>query len=169
MPVPFLDLKAGYLELQRELDDAYYRVANSGRYILGDEVESFEEKFAAFCEVRHCISTGNGLDALYLLLAASGFGIGEEVIVPSNTFIATWLAVTRSGATPVPVEPDALTFNIDAAQVERAISPRTRAIVAVHLYGQSADMDALRQVAQRNGLRIFEDAAQAHGARYRGR
>lgn len=169
MSVPFLDLKASYLELQDEIDAACRRVLESGWYILGGEVEAFEQEFAAFCEVAHCIGVGNGLDALHLILKGMGIGPGDEVIVPSNTFIATWLAVSYAGATPVGVEPDAATGNIDPTRIEAAITPRTRAIMPVHLYGQPADMDPICAIAKRYGLRVFEDAAQAHGARYKGR
>ena len=169
MKVPFLDLKAQYLELQGELDAAYRRVMDSGWYLLGAELEAFESEFARYCEVRHCIGVGNGLDSLHLILRACGIGAGDEVIVPSNTYIATWLAVTYAGATPVPVEPDPGTCNIDPSRIEGAVTRRTKAILPVHLYGQPADMDPINEIASRHGLRVFEDAAQAHGARYRGR
>lgn len=169
MTIPFLDVRASYLEIQPELDEAYRRVANSGWYILGPEVEAFEREFADYCEAKACVGVGNGLDALHLLIRAAGIGPGDEVLVPANTFIATWLAVTSTGATPVPVEPDAATFNLDPDRITGAITPRTRAIIAVHLYGQPADMDRITTVAQAHGLRVFEDAAQAHGARYKGK
>jgi dTDP-4-amino-4,6-dideoxygalactose transaminase len=169
VPVPFLDLKPAYLELAAELDTAYHHVMDSGRYVLGEEVAAFEREFAASCGVKHCIGTGCGLDALALILRAAGIGPGDEVIVPSNTYIATWLAVSHAGATPVPVEPIAETYNLDPARIEPALTSRTKAIIAVHLYGQAADMDAINQVAQRSGLMVIEDAAQAHGARCRGR
>jgi dTDP-4-amino-4,6-dideoxygalactose transaminase len=169
MKVPFLDLQAPYAELKEELDAAYRRVMESGWFVLGAELEAFETEFAAFCGARHCVGVANGLDALHLILRALGIGAGDEVIVPSNTYIATWLAVSYAGATPVPVEPDEATFNLDPARVEEAITPRTRAVMPVHLYGQPADMDGLGEVAGRHGLRVIEDAAQAHGARYRGR
>ena len=169
MNVPFLDLSAPWHELHDELDAAWRRVMDSGWYILGKEVAAFEEEFAAYCGVRHCIGVGNGLDALHLILRGYGIGQGDEVIVPSNTYIATWLAVTYAGATPVPVEPDEATFNLDPARIEAALTPRTRAIMPVHLYGQPADMDPITAVARRHGLKVVEDAAQAHGARYRGR
>jgi dTDP-4-amino-4,6-dideoxygalactose transaminase len=169
MNVPFLDLKAPYLELKADLDAAYRRVMDSGWYILGREVEAFEEEYAAFCGVKHCIGVGNGLDALHLILRAMGIGPGDEVIVPANTFIATWLAVSYVGAKPVPVEPEQRTYNIDPARIEAAITTRTKAIVPVHLYGQPADMDPICAIARRHGLRVVEDAAQAHGARYKGR
>ena len=168
MKVPFLDLKAQYLELKEEFDAAYARVMDSGTYISGKEVEAFEAEFAAYCQVKHCIGVGNGLDALHLILRASGIGNGDEVIVPSHTYIATWLAVTYSGATPVPVEPDERTYNINPDCLEKAITERTKAIMPVHLYGQPADMDRINNIASRFGLQVFEDAAQAHGAHYKG-
>ena len=169
MRVPFLDLRAAHDELREPLRQAFDRVLDSGRYIQGSEVEYFEREFAAYCGAQHCIGVGNGLDALHLILRGYQIGPGDEVIVPSHTFIATWLAASEVGATPVPVEPDFVTCNLDPAQVELAITARTRAIIAVHLYGQPADMDALAEIAQRHRLHLIEDAAQAHGARYRGR
>lgn len=169
MTIPFLDLKAPYLELKSELDEAYQRVMQSGWYILGEEVEAFEQEFAAYCGVKHCIGVGNGLEALHLILRAYDIGQGDEVIVPANTYIATWLAVSYAGAVPVPVEPDARTYNLDPSLVEAAITPRCRAILPVHLYGQPADMRPLREIAARHGLKVIEDAAQAHGAGYEGR
>jgi dTDP-4-amino-4,6-dideoxygalactose transaminase len=167
--IPFLDLQATYRALQAELDAAYRRVMEVGWYILGAEVDAFEEEFASYCGVEHCVTVGNGLDALHLILRACDIGPGDEVIVPSFTFIATWLAVSASGAVPVAVEVDERTYNLDPACVEEALTPRTRAILPVHLYGQPADMDALTTLARRHGLRVIEDAAQAHGARYKGR
>lgn len=169
MNIQFLDLKAAYVELKDGLDAAYRRVMESAWYILGQEVEAFEAEFAAYCEARHCLGVGNGLEALHLILRGYGIGTGDEVIVPANTFIATWLAVTYAGATPVPVEPDERTCNIDPALIEAAITSRTKAIMPVHLYGQPADMDPIMAIASRYGLKVIEDAAQAHGARYRGR
>jgi dTDP-4-amino-4,6-dideoxygalactose transaminase len=167
--VPFLDLKAAHSEIKPELDAAIERVQASGCYILGPEVEAFEDEFARFCGVSHAIGVANGLAALQLALLAMDIGPGDEVIVPSNTFIATWIAVSACGAMPVPVEPDPTTFNIDPGLVERAITPRTKAVIPVHLYGQPADLDPLLSIARANGLSVLEDAAQAHGARYRGR
>jgi dTDP-4-amino-4,6-dideoxygalactose transaminase len=167
--IPFLDLKAPHVELQSALDHAYHRVMDSGWYLLGKELEAFENEFAAYCGARHCIGVGNGLEALHLILRALDVGVGDEVIVPSNTYIATWLAVSYAGACPVPVEPDYATFNIDPGRIEAAITPRTKAILAVHLYGQPADMDSINGIAYKYGLRVIEDAAQAHGARYKGR
>ena len=169
MKVPFLDVKAAYLELQAEMDAACRRVMESGWYLLGQEGEAFEAEFAAYCGAKHCVGVANGLDALHLILRAMGIGAGDEVIVPSNTYIATWLAVSYAGATPVPVEPDERTFNLDPQRIEAAITSRTRAILPVHLYGQTADMEPINELASRYGLRVIEDAAQAHGARYKGR
>lgn len=167
--VPFLDVPAVYAELRHELDDVASSVMRSGSYILGPEVAAFEEEFAGYCGTRHAIGVGSGLDALRLILLAYGVGDGDEVIVPSNTFIATWLAVSQAGATPVPVEPDAATYNIQADGIEPAISSRTKAIIPVHLYGQPADMDGIVALGRERGIPVVEDAAQAHGARYRGR
>lgn len=169
MNIPFLDLKAPQAEMREALHAAFARVLDSGWYIQGEELAKFEQEFAAYCGVQHCIGVANGLDALHLILRAYGIGPGDEVIVPSNTFIATWLAVSHAGARPVPVEPDDATFNIDPAGIEAAITSRTKAIIAVHLYGQAADMDAINDIAARHGLKVIEDAAQAHGARYKGR
>jgi len=166
--IALLDLHAAYLELKEEYDAAYGRVMQSGWYILGEELEKFEAEFAAFCRARHCIVVANGLEALLLILRGYGIGPGDEVIVPSNTFIATWLAVTHAGATPVPVDPSPDTFNLDPSLVESALTPRTRAIIAVHLYGQLASMDELSDIAVRRHLRLIEDAAQAHGAAWNG-
>lgn len=165
--VLFLDLKSPYQELQTELDAAYRRVMESGWYILGEEVDSFEKDFSAFCQTKHCMGVANGLDALHLILRAYGIGEGDEVIVPSNTYIATWLAVSYVGARPIPIEPDPATFNIDSARIESAITPRTRAILVVHLYGQTVDMDAVLAIARRHNLKVIEDSAQAHGAAYK--
>lgn len=167
--VDFLNLRAAYLELKDEFDAAYARVMDSGWYILGQEVEAFEQEWAAYCGTKYCVGVANGLDALHLTLRAMGIGTGDEVIVPSNTYIATWLAVTQAGAVPIPVEPDLVTHNIDPSLIETAITPRTRAILPVHLYGQPADMDPIMEIAQRHDLMVLEDAAQAHGARYKGR
>lgn len=169
MKVPFLDLHAAYLELKNELDAAVARVMDSGWYVLGAEVEAFEAEFADYVGVKHCVGVGNGLEALALTLRAMGIGPGDEVLVPGNTYIATWLAVTQVGAKPVPVEPLEATQNIDPSRLEAAITRQTCAIVPVHLYGQPADMDPITQVAEAHGLLILEDAAQAHGAVYKGR
>jgi dTDP-3-amino-3,4,6-trideoxy-alpha-D-glucose transaminase len=167
--IPFLDVAAAYAELQDELDAATRRVMASGQFILGPEVTAFEEEFAAYCDTRHAIGVGSGLDALRLILLGYGLGHGDEVLVPSNTFIATWLAVTQVGALPVPVEPDPVTHNITADAVKAAITPSTKAIMPVHLYGHPADMDAIVALGRDRGIPVVEDAAQAQGARYRGR
>ena len=169
LKVPFLDVVAAYRELEVEIQGSIRRVLESGQYILGPEVEAFEAEFADYCDAQHCVGVASGLDALCLALKALGVGPGDEVIVPSNTFIATWLAVSHVGGTPVPVDPDEKTFNIDAAGIAVAITDRTKAIVPVHLYGQPADLDPILNLAKRSGLSVVEDAAQAHGARYKGR
>lgn len=167
--IPFLDLKAINATHRSELIEAFTSVLDSGWYILGNEVKRFESAFAQYCTTDHCIGVSNGLDALHLILRAYGIGSGDEVIVPSNTYIATWLAATYAGATPVPVEPVADTYNIDPELIEAAITPRTKAIIAVHLYGQPADMDPIMAIAEKHCLKVIEDAAQAHGALYKGR
>lgn len=168
MSIPFLDLKVAYLELQPEIDEAVQRVMHSGYYILGPEVEAFEAEFADYCGAKHCIGVANGLDALTLSLTALGIGAGDEVIVPSNTYIATWLAVSQCGATPIPVEPSLSTYNIDPSKIEAAITQRTKAILPVHLYGQPADLAPILALAKQYNLKVVEDAAQAHGATYQG-
>ena len=167
--IPFLDLKAGYLELREEIDNAIRKSLESGWYIGGETVELFENEFTAYTGADHCVSTGNGLDALHLALKALNVGPGDEVIVPSHTFIATWLAVTHAGATIVPVEPDEKTFTIDPLRIEKAITARTKVILPVHLYGHPADLDPILEIASRHDIRVLEDAAQAHGARYKGK
>lgn len=167
--VPFLDLAVLTREVREPLEEAFRRVLASGWFINGPEVESFEAEFAQYCGVKHCVGVGNGLDALTLLLRAYEIGPGDEVIVPSNTFIATWLAVSQCGATPVPVEPRRDTYNLDPDLLEEAVTPKTKVIMPVHLYGQPADMDAINAVAKRHNLIVIEDAAQAQGARYKGR
>jgi dTDP-4-amino-4,6-dideoxygalactose transaminase len=169
MKVSFLDLRAQHLEIQAELQSAFHRVIDSGWYILGQEVEAFEHEFQAYCQADHCVGLANGLEALHLALLALGVQRGDEVIVPSNTYIATWLAVSQCGAIPVPVEPEGETFSIDPNRIEAAISPRTKVILPVHLYGQPVDLDPILAIARRHGLKVLEDAAQAHGAKYKGR
>jgi dTDP-4-amino-4,6-dideoxygalactose transaminase len=166
--IPFLTLKPDYEELQDELNAACKRVLSSAHYILGPEVDQFEQEFAEFCGARHCISVGNGLDAITLALRGAGVGPGDEVIVPGHTFIATWLAVSATGATPVGVDVDPNTWNIDPRCIEAAITPRTAGIIAVHIYGQPADMQACAEIARKHRLFLVEDAAQAHGARCKG-
>ncbi|MCX7152519.1 MAG: DegT/DnrJ/EryC1/StrS family aminotransferase [Proteobacteria bacterium] len=169
MNIPFLDLAAINAEVGPELDAALARGRAGSHYVLGPELEAFENEFAGFCGTTHCVGVGNGLEALGLVLRAAGIGPGDEVIVPSHTFIATWLAVSGCGATVVPVEPEKNGFNIEPAGIEAAVTPRTRAVIPVHLYGQPADMDAINAIAAKHGLFVLEDAAQAHGARYKGR
>ncbi len=166
--IPFLDLKAPYDELRDELDAAALRVMSSGWYILGPEVEEFERAWAHYCQAEHCIGVANGLDALHLTLRAWGVGPGDEVLVPSNTYIATWLAVNQCGATPIPVEPNEATHNMHASNIESAITQRTKVVLPVHLYGQPVDLDPILDIARGHGLKVLEDAAQAHGARYKG-
>ena len=167
--VPFVSFLPMEHELDRDLRAAFERVYTASWYIEGKEDAAFEKAFAEYCGAGYCIGCGNGLDALTLILKASGIGAGDEVILPANTFIATALAVSYAGATPVLVDPDPVTFNIDPARIEEKITPATKAILPVHLYGQPADMDPICEIAQRHGLQVFEDAAQAQGARYKGR
>jgi dTDP-4-amino-4,6-dideoxygalactose transaminase len=167
--VPFYDLAAAHSDLRQEIDAAIARVIDSGKFILGPELQAFEREFATFVESTHCLGAGNGLDALELAIRALGADEGDEVIVPANTFIATWIAVTRVGATVVPVEPLQDTYNIDPSAAAAAVTAKTRGIIAVHLYGQPADMTSLRNLASEHGLWLLEDAAQAHGARWAGR
>jgi dTDP-4-amino-4,6-dideoxygalactose transaminase len=169
MSVAFLDLKRAHLDMQSELLEGCRRVLESGWYVLGEEVERFEQEFAAYCGARHAVGVGNGLDALHLILRGCGIGPGDEVIVPANTYIATWLAVSHAGAIPVPVEPDPSTCNIDIRRIEHAVTERTKAILPVHLYGQPADMAPILEAGRKFGVRVIEDAAQAHGAEYRGK
>lgn len=167
--IPFLDMKSVYAELKPELDEAYRRVMESGWYVLGKEVEAFEAEYAAFCGTKHCIGVGNGLEALELTLRCWDIGRGDEVITPSNTYIATWLAIEAVGAKVVPVEPTPAGPNIDPDRIEAAITPRTRAIMPVHLYGEPADMEAIMAIAEKHGLKVVEDVAQAQGAKVRGK
>jgi dTDP-4-amino-4,6-dideoxygalactose transaminase len=169
MGVPFLTLAPAYRELRAELEAACLRALASAHYILGPELERFEAEFAAYCGVRHCVGVANGLDALTLILRAAGIGPGDEVLVPGHTFVATWMAVTAAGATPVGVDVDPHTYNLDPAKLDAAITPRTRAVMPVHLYGLPADMDRVNSVARRYGLLVVEDAAQAQGAKLNGK
>jgi dTDP-4-amino-4,6-dideoxygalactose transaminase len=166
---PFFDLRAADAPMRSELAEAMQRVLDGGWFVLGPELEAFETEFAAWCGAAHCVGVGNGLDALTLTLRALGVGPGDEVVVPAHTFIATWLAVSQAGATPVPADVDEATCNLDPAAFERAITPRTRAVVVVHLYGCPAEMAPITEIARRRGIRVVEDAAQAHGATLRGR
>jgi dTDP-4-amino-4,6-dideoxygalactose transaminase len=167
--VEFLNLRCTYEEVREEVEPALLRSVASGRYIGGPEVEAFEGAFARYCGAAHCVGVGNGLDALHLSLKAMGVGAGDEVIVSSNGYIATWLAVSMAGAVPVPVEPLPSTHNLDPDRVEQAITPRTKVILPTHLYGQAADMDPILEIAAARGCYVLEDAAQAHGARYKER
>lgn len=168
MNIPFASLRPMHDELRKELDAAYARVMDNSIYIQGEELALFEKEFASYCNAKHCIGVATGLDAIYLILRAMEIGAGDEVIVPSDTFIATALAVSYAGATPVFVEPDINTFNIDPTKIEEKITPSTKAVIAVHLQGRPADMDQIRAIADRHGLKVIEDAAQGHGARYKG-
>jgi dTDP-4-amino-4,6-dideoxygalactose transaminase len=166
--IPVLDVGATYSEIATDIDAAVHDVLRSGWYIGGNAVETFEAEFAAYCGAAHGVGTGNGLEALALSLRGLGIGEGDEVIVPANTYIATWLAVSMVGATPVPVEPDPATHCIDPVLIEAAITPRTRCIMPVHLYGHPCDMPAIMRVARAHKLLVVEDAAQAHGAAWQG-
>jgi dTDP-4-amino-4,6-dideoxygalactose transaminase len=166
--ISFLDLKKVNEPYEEEMTEAVNRVIHKGWYLLGDELQMFEDEFADYCGVRHCIGVANGLDALKLIIQAYDIGPGDEIILPSNTFIATILSVTANGATPIFVEPDILSYNIDPARIERMISSRTKAIIPVHLYGQAANMSQITAIAQMYNLKVIEDAAQAHGAVYNG-
>lgn len=169
MKVPFVSFKPMEKELDSDLRSAFERVYNASWYIEGKEDEAFEKNFAQFCNTKYCIGVGNGLDALMLALKALGIGKGDEVIVPSNTYIATALAVTYVGATPVFVEPDISTYNIDPEKIDGKVTNKTKAIMPVHLYGQPCDMDSIMAIAKKNNLFVVEDCAQAHGALYKGK
>ncbi|MFZ6640183.1 DegT/DnrJ/EryC1/StrS family aminotransferase [Undibacterium sp. TC4M20W] len=168
-PIPYLELKPQHQDLRAELNQAFNEVLDSGWFIQGKQLEAFETEYAAYCGSQYCVGVGNGMDALHLILRAYGIGEGDEVIVPSNTYIASWLAVSYAGATPVAVEPDLPTYNIDPQKIAAAITPRTKAIMVVHLYGQLVDMDPVLAIAREHGLKVIEDAAQSHGATYKGR
>jgi len=167
--IPFLDLKKANSKYEAEILQAIEKVAMSGWFILGEEVEKFEKEFASYCGVNYCIGVGNGLDALHLILRAYEINKGDEVIVPANTYIATWLAVNYAGAVPVPVEPDIRTCNIDPDKIEEKITRKTKAVLAVHLYGQCCDVDRINKICKKHELKLIEDSAQAHGALYKGK
>ena len=169
MKVPFLDFAPMHDELHEQLVEKFNKVLDANYFILGEEVKEFESAFAAFCGAKHVLGCGNGLDALILALRALEIGEGDEVIVPSNTYIATALAVSYVGATPVFVEPTLATFNIDPTRIEDKITAKTKAVIAVHLYGRAADMDGVNAIAKKHGLKVIEDCAQAHGAKYKGK
>jgi len=169
MNVPYFDLKMQYASLRQEILEALDRVCRNASFILGEEVARFEEEFAEYCGVKHCVALNTGTSALHVALLSVGVGAGDEVITTPNTFIATAEAISHAGATPVFVEIDPSTANLDPARIERAVTPRTKAILPVHLYGRPADLDPILQIAERRGLAVIEDACQAHGARYRGK
>lgn len=169
MKIPFVSFEKMHGEIEKELQAAFQTVLAANWFIQGEELAAFEREFAAYCGAKYCVGCGNGLDALYLILRAYGIGDGDEVIVPANTYIATALAVSYTGAKPVFVEPRESTFNINPDLIEAAVTERTKAIMAVHLYGQPAEMDKIMEVALRHGLKVIEDAAQAHGAVYKGK
>lgn len=169
MKIPYLSLESMHGELKNEITAAFNRVFEANDYILGKEVTDFEKKFADYCETQYAIGCGNGLDAIYLILKAFGIGSGDEVIVPSNTYIATALAVSYVGAKPVFVEPDVRTFNIDTTKIEAAVTDATKAVIAVNLYGRMAELDVIKGICDKYGLKLIEDSAQAHGATYKGK
>lgn len=169
MTIPLVDLAAAHRELAAEIDAAVARVIASGWYIGGPEVAAFEEAYADYCGADHCVGVGNGLDALHLALRAMDVGPGDEVVLASNSYIATLLAVSMVGASPVLVEPDPATHNLDPTRIEAAITERTRVLLPTHLYGQPADLEPMLELARKHGLKLLEDAAQAHGARYKSR
>ena len=167
--VPFASFKPMHDELKEQLEQAYHNVMERSYFIQGCECEEFEKEFAAYCESKYCVGVATGLDALYLILKAYGIGCGDEVIVPSNTFIATALAVSYVGAMPIFVEPEISTYNINPQKIEEAVTERTKAIMAVHLQGRAADMDSIQLIAKKHSLKVIEDAAQAHGTLYKGK
>lgn len=167
--IPFLSLKANNLPYEKMICRKLEEIVRSGWYVLGEEVEQFEKEFSAYCGTKYVVGVGNGLDALTLIIKAYGFGQGDEIIVPANTYIASILAISANGAEPVLVEPDIHTYNIDPALIEEKITSKTKAILAVHLYGQTVDMAPIWRLAQKYDLKVIEDAAQAHGASYDGR
>ena len=169
MKVPFATFFPMHNEIRKDLDNAYTQVLDRSYFIQGEECTKFEEEFAAYCGAKYCIGVATGLDALWLVLKAMGIGKGDEVIVPSNTYIATALAVSFVGATPVFVEPTIETYNIDVTKIEEKINENTKAIIAVHLQGRAADMDVVNAIAKKHNLKVIEDAAQAHGTKYKGR
>lgn len=169
MNIPYMTMKVMNEELSVDMEKKFESVYRDSNFIMGKELEAFEEEFAAYCGTKYAVGCGNGLDALYLILEAMGIGKGDEVIVPSNTYIATALAVSRTGALPVFVEPGENTYTINPELIEEKITPRTRAIMAVHLYGRTCDMDGINKVAEKHGLKVIEDSAQSHGAEYKGK
>lgn len=169
MKIPFVSFEVMHKEIESKILEKFKEVYEKNWFIQGEEVQKFEEEYAAYCGVKYCVGCGNGLDALFLPLKAYGIGEGDEVIVPSNTFIATALAVSYTGATPVFVEPKINTFNINPEEIEKKITNKTKAIMAVHLYGQPAEMEQILEIAKKYDLKVIEDSAQAHGATYKGK
>lgn len=169
MKIPFLDFKPMHSEIEKEINEKFLEVYRSNWLILGEQVESFEKEFADYCDVKYCVGVGNGLEALTLILKAYSIGAGDEVIVPSNTYIATALAVSNVGAKPIFVEPNIETYNINPDIIEKAITNKTKAIMAVNLYGQAANIDSINNIAKKYNLKVIEDSAQAHGSLYNGK
>lgn len=169
MKVPFLDMKRAYEPIMHEISQAYERVLNSGNFILGPEVRDFEKRFASYCQAKYCVGVASGLDALTLSLLALNLKPGDEVIVPANTYIATWIAISRAGLKPVPVDANLATYQINTDLIEDAITERTRVLMPVHLYYQTCNIDRLNEIAESHSLVIVSDAAQAHGMKYRGK
>lgn len=167
--IPFLDLSKVNNRFRDEIDARFKVILDKGWYLQGEENEKFSKHFAAYCGAKYALGVANGLDALNLIIKASGFGVGDEIIVPANTYIATILAISENGCTPVLVEPDIKTYNIDPDKIEAAITPRTKAIMVVHLYGQAVQMQKVWEIAKKYNLKVFEDSAQAHGAKYMGK
>ncbi|MCI8378512.1 MAG: DegT/DnrJ/EryC1/StrS family aminotransferase [Lachnospiraceae bacterium] len=168
MNIPFSTFSPMHYEIVDELDEAYHRVIAKGQYIRGDECAAFEKEFAEYCGTRYCVGVASGLDAIYLILRALDISNGDEVIIPANTYIATALAVSYAGAVPILIDPDIVTYNIDPDKIEDKITSKTKAVIAVHLQGRAADMDAINEIAQKYHLYVIEDAAQSHGAEYKG-
>lgn len=169
MKIPFVSFEPMHKEIESEILNKFKEVYKRNWFIQGEEVEKFEEEFAEFCQAKYCIGCGNGLDALYLILRSYDIGVGDEVIVPSNTYIATALAASYAGAKPILVEPDLVTYNINPDLIEKVITHKTKAIIVVHLYGQPVDMSEINRIAKKHSLKVIEDSAQAHGALYKGK
>lgn len=167
--IPFLDLRHQHSQIEAELNEAMLKVLKSNAFVLGGCLADFEKMYASYQQISYCVGVGNGLDAIYLSLKALGVKSGDEVLVPSNTYIATWMAIDRTGATIVPIEPKEDTYNLDASQIKAAISPRTKCVLPVHLFGQACEMDTILEIAHTRSLFVMEDNAQAHGATYRGK
>lgn len=169
MRVPFVSFETMHREIEHEILEKFQQVYQNNIFIKGTELETFEKDFARYCDNKYCVGCATGLDALFLIMKAFGYGPGDEIIVPANTFIATALAISYCGATPILVEPDEETYTINPSRIEEKITDKTKAIIAVHLYGRCADMDPINEIAERHKLKVIEDAAQAHGAKYKGK